>query len=377
MWNIKKPSLNIILTMLLALGSLLSFNQAFSAVDPARKALSDKAMNTKLPIAERVSAIHELYPNLKKETSTKLCVWDIAGKNGPIYNEAVEQVTNMLEWGIKLHVEAYTSESVLSEDFKAGQCDAALFTGLRARLYNKYMGTLDAVGAVPSEKHMKLLMTAITQPKNADRMVEGKYVVMGYAPMGAAYIFVNDKKINTLAKAAGKKVAVLDYDMVQAEMVQQIGANPVPTALVSAGAKFNNRVVDVLPAPLVAYNVMELYKGIGTTGGIVNHAFSQITLQMVGNIEKFPNELAQLIREDFVKRFDRISSLVKAQIGDIPDNVWIEIPPADKEEYQILMQEARIQLRERDYYDKDMLTLQRKVRCKFNPANFECANPVE
>ncbi|MEK9765961.1 MAG: putative solute-binding protein [Thalassolituus sp.] len=36
-----------------------------------------------------------------------------------------------------------------------------------------------------------------------------------------------------------------------------------------------------------------------------------------------------------------------------------------------------MQLREREYYDPDMLALQRKVRCKFEPGHFECANPVE
>lgn len=355
------------------LSGLLFVSLSVSASDELRAT----AMNKALSVNERMEAIKQLYPEMVADSDRKLCVWDIAGKNGPIYNEAMDQVATLIEWGISVHVEAYTSEAVLAEDFKAGQCDAALFTGLRSRLFNKYMGTLDAIGAVPSEKHMKLLMHAITNPKNADRMIEGQYVVMGYAPMGAAYIFVNDRKISTLAKAAGKKVAVLDYDLVQAEMVQQIGANPVPTSLVSAGAKFNNRVVDVLASPLVAYNVMELYKGIGTTGGIVDYPFSQITLQMVGNVNKFPSEVAQLIREEFVKRFDHIGGVVKAQIGEVPDSVWIDIPPADMQEYQVLMQEARIQLREKGYYDKDMLTLQRKVRCKFDPANFECANPVE
>jgi hypothetical protein len=224
---------------------------------------------------------------------------------------------------------------------------------------------------------MKLLMRVLTDPKNADRMVDGQYVVMGYAPLGAAYIFVNDRAINTLAKAAGKRVAVMDYDLVQAEMVQQIGANPVPTSMISAGGKFNNNNVDVLPAPLVAYNIMELYKGIGDTGGIVNYPFSQLTLQLVGRAERFPNELAQLVREDFLKRYEELEKLVEQQIGDIPESVFIDISDDDKAEYQVMMQEARIQLRDRGYYDPYMLTLQRKVRCKFEPAHFECANPVE
>lgn len=343
--------------------------------------LRAKAMDPKLDKVARVEAIKAMYPDMLTEDGNipvrRICVWDIAGKNGPIYQAAVDQVAELMQWGVQIELDAYTSESVLTEELKAGMCDAALFTGLRARLFNKYTGTIDAIGAVPSRDHMKLLMRAITSAKNADRMVDGQYVVMGYAPMGAAYIFVNDRSINTLAKAAGKRVAVLDYDLVQAEMVSQIGANPVPTALVNAGTKFNNKIVDVLAAPLAAYQIMELYKGLGDNGGIVNYPFSQITLQLVGRADKFPNELAQLVREDFLTRFDTIEKLVKAQEGDIPEQYWIDIPDDDKAEYQVMMQEARIQLRERDYYHADMLTLQRKVRCKFEPSHFECANPVE
>jgi len=370
----------ILATAVCAVSAIFS-TMAFAADAAGKEELRAIAMNPKVEKIERVAAIKKMYPEMLNEDgsipSRRICVWDIAGKNGPIYNSAVDQVAQLMAWGIQVELDAYTSESVLTEELKAGMCDAALFTGLRARLFNRYTGTIDAIGAVPSRDHMKLLMQAITSPKNADRMLDGQYVVMGYAPMGAAYIFVNDRKINTLAKAAGKRVAVLDYDLVQAEMVSQIGANPVPTALVNAGTKFNNKIVDVLAAPLAAYSIMELYKGIGDTGGIVNYPFSQITLQLVGRADKFPNELAQLIREDFLTRFETIERLVKAQEGDIPEHYWIEIPDDDKAEYQVMMQEARIQLREREYYDADMLTLQRKVRCKFEPGHSECANPVE
>lgn len=345
-----------------------------------KMALSAKAMNTELPRAERLAAIQTLYADqlaVGKAPTRKICVWDIVGRAGPIFATAKDQQTQLLEMGINITLDAYTSEGVLVEDLQAGQCDAALFTGIRARTFNKFTGTIDAVGAIPSSEHMNLLMKVLTHPNNASKMTEGNYVVMGMAPMGAAYFFVNDKSINSIAKAAGKKVAVMDYDPVQAEMVLGFGANPVPTSLVSAGSKFNNRVVDVLPAPLVAYQMMELYKGLGDKGGIINYPFTQLTLQLVGRKDKFPSEIAQLVREDFYQRFNDIKEMVERQSGPLPDQVWVEIPEADKAGYQQVMQEARINLRNRDYYDGEMLTLERKIRCKFEPAAAECTNPVE
>lgn len=224
---------------------------------------------------------------------------------------------------------------------------------------------------------MKILLQVMASPKSADKMVSGEYVILGLASAGGAYVFVNDRTINTLANAAGKRVAVLDYDPTQAEMVSQIGATPVASDIVSAPNKFNNGVVDVLAAPLVAYEVLELYKGMSPDGGIINYPLAQITMQLIGRKDKFPNEVAQLVREEFFNSYHLIKERLDQEAAKVPDHWWIEIPDSDKREYETMMQEARLTLREKDYYDADMLTLQRKIRCKLNPSKGECADPVE
>ncbi|ASP39115.1 hypothetical protein CHH28_10680 [Bacterioplanes sanyensis] len=343
-------------------------------------ALTSIAMDPAQPRAQRIEAIRELYPQLllgDELPQRTICVWDVMGRNGPVYAAAQDQQSQLLALGVQIELQAYTNEGVLTDDLKAGQCDAALFTGIRAREFNRFAGTIDAVGAIPAQQHMQMLLQVLANPKMAARMEQGPYVVMGVAPMGAAYVFVNDRKISTLAKASGKRIAVMDYDPIQAEMILGLGGNPVPTSIVSAGSKFNNGFVDVLPAPLVAYHVMELYHGIGEQGGIVDYPFSQLTLQLVGRKDAFPTEVAQLVREDFAKRLAEIEQRVAQQTGDIPDDVWIDISDEDKREYQTLMQQARIELRDRGYYDADMLRLQRRIRCKFEPAHPECSAQLE
>ncbi len=377
----KPVSLRLILFFLLLMSHGVSA-AVLAPVSPERHAeLRQIAMNPETPLPQRLVALKEMYRHMLNADgsvpSRRVCIWDPIGKNGPIYRAAQDQVTRLLEWDIRVDLEVYTNEGVLTEDFKAGQCDAALMTGMRARIFNKYTGTLDALGALPDTQHMKTLFKAITEPKNAEKMLDGQYVVMGYVPAGAAYIFVNDRRITSLARAAGKRVAVMDYDPVQAEMIQNIGANPVPVSIVSAGPKFNNGGVDVLPAPLGAYRILELYKGIGDDGGIINYPFSQMTVQLIGKVDSIPNEVAQLAREEFVQNFDRIIREIDAATGDIPENLWIEIPKEEKAAYQIMMQQARIALREHGYYDGEMLSLERRVRCLFNPDHFECASPVE
>lgn len=380
-----------ILVMLLATGS----SQALEMSDSQREELLRIApglelteelvqqlraivYDSSLSVDERIQAMQQLTGFSPAEPlKRKLCVWDIAGRSGPIYGAARDQAIMLLEYGIDIDLHAYTNEGVLSQDLQAGICDAALMTGLRGRLFNRFAGSIDAVGAVPSETHMRMLLQVLADPRMADKMESGEYVILGLAPAGAAYVFVNDRAINSLAAAAGKRVAVLDYDETQARMVAQVGATPVATDIAQAPNRFNNGVVDVLPAPLVAYEVMELYRGMSPDGGIVDYPLAQITMQLIGRRDKFPTEIAQLVREAFFEGYDEIMMHLRAEEEKVPERWWIAVPEEDKQEYEVMMQEARLQLREEGYYDPEMLRLQRRIRCRIEPGRYECANPLE
>ena len=343
--------------------------------------MSEISLNAEMPVNERMKAIARLSGIDKLPEGQRLkrviCIWDLVGRNGPIFGAAMEARAQALEFGVELEMVPYTNEGVMVEEFKAGRCDAALMSGLRARQFNKYTGSIDAIGAVPDREHLRTLFQVATHPRSAAHMVRGDYVILGVFPAGAAHVFVNDREINTLAKAAGKKVAVLDYDPMQSKMIAGVGATPVATDITRAPGMFNNGVVDILAAPLLAYEFLELYKGMTPNGGIIKYPLAQITMQLVGRIEKFPNEIAQLVRESSFEQYDRIIAMISQEEVKVPERWWIPIPEADMKEYDGMMQQARISLRDMDYYDADMLSLQRRIRCKFAPDRGECVNPTE
>ncbi|MED5238868.1 MAG: putative solute-binding protein [Pseudomonadota bacterium] len=382
------------ITFALAIGLFCSLVSAANLTDAQKEklqqlvpgtTLSDRTMEQmadifytrEMPVRSRLQAISKLvgFDQMPKGSSFSrtICIWDIAGRNGPVFNAAMEQKALATEYGIDLKMEPYTSETVMVEEFKAGRCDAALMSGLRARQFNLYSGSVDAIGAIPDQQHMHTLLQVMAHPKQAGHMVQGDYVVMGIYPAGAAHIFVNDRSISSLAKAAGRRVAVLDYDQTQAEMVASIGATPVSTDIVSAPNKFNNGQIDILPAPLIAYEILELYKGMKPDGGIVDYPLTQLTMQLIGRLDKFPNEVAQLIREASFEAYPQVIARLNQETDRVPAKWMISIPEKDKQEYEVMMQEARTALKNRDYYSADMLTLQRKIRCKFNPARAECS----
>ena len=345
--------------------------------DSTLEKLEDVFYTREMPVRSRLKAISQMVGLDQMPAGSTLkrtiCIWDIAGRNGPVFNAAMEQRALAVEYGINLDMVPYTNETVMVDEFKAGRCDAALMSGLRARQFNLYSGSVDAIGAVPSQKHMQTLLQVLSHPRQPGHMVQGDYVVMGIFPAGAAHIFVNDRSISSLAKAAGKRVAVLDYDETQAEMVAAIGATPVTTDIVSAPNKFNNGQIDILPAPLVAYELLELYKGMSPDGGVVDYPLTQLSMQLIGRLDKFPNEVAQLIREASFEAYPEVIKRIEQETRRVPDRWMIAIPDKDKREYEVMMQDARDALRAQEYYSADMLGLQRKIRCKFDPTRSECS----
>jgi len=178
--------------------------------------------------------------SMQASAASKVCVFDILGAQGDVTGMMKDYVLAAKGMGGQIELKTYTDERTAAEDFKAGQCDGVMLTGLRGRQFNDFTGSLDSLGAIPSNKIMEKALATLANPALASKMVQGKYEVAGIAPAGAAFLFVKDRSINSVEKLAGKKIAVFDYDKSQAKMVQKIGAQPVSSDITNFAAKFNN-----------------------------------------------------------------------------------------------------------------------------------------
>jgi len=81
-------------------------------------------------------------------------------------------------------------------------------------------------------------------------------------------MFVKDRTVDTVGELAGKRIAILDSDPAQTEMVTFVGASPVSTTIANMYSEFNNGSVDVTYGPAIMYEAMELYKGLEPKGGL-------------------------------------------------------------------------------------------------------------
>ncbi len=310
-----------------------------------------------------------------------LCVYDPLGARGDAFGYAKDYMLQLPKFGYAdpVTLKAYTNEAIAAEDFKAGQCDGVVLSTLRAREFNSFTGSLDSIGAVPSRQDLNIALQALSSKQLAPKMVQGDYEVVGQIPLGTAYIMVDDRAINTLAKAAGKKIAVLDYDKSQNKLVARIGAQPVSVDLTTISGKFNNHQVDIIAGPAVLFKPLELYKGMtapdGTIkGAVIRFPVIQVTATMVVRKSKFNNEDAnQKIREYVNSQIGTAYKYIDNAEKEIDAKYWMTIPDADKPGYVKLMREARIDLTKDGTYNPEMMHLLKKVRCKTDPTSFECA----
>jgi hypothetical protein len=318
-----------------------------------------------------------------RQGTQKLCVYDLLGAAGDIFAMAKDYVVASKAWGANFNLHAYTDERIASQDFIAGECDAVFATGFRTRQFNSTTAAIDSLGASSIVKNGKVDMDAsyevvrravqvFSSPNSTKVATNGKYEIAGIIPFGTAYPVLNDRKIQTVEDLAGKKIAAFDYDKAQAVMIQKIGAQPVSADITNFASKFNNGVVDMIAAPAAAYKPLELYRGIGSKGAINRFPIVILSYQMVINTGKFPTGFGLQSRKYWSDQFDRALRLILRAEKTIPETTWSDLTPENMIKYTIMLRESRGSIVEQGIYDKQGLSIMKKIRCSVNRADSEC-----
>ncbi len=275
-----------------------------------------------------------------------VCVFDLLGKSGESYQMAQEWALAAKGWGAEINLIPRQDEAVADNDFKAGKCDGVFMTAMRARQYNKFVGSIDALGGAPSNAIAQRAITFALDQRNAPKMV---------------------------SNLAGKKFAVLGYDDAQKIMVQRVGAQAVISDVSNFVAKFNNGQVDMVGAPAYAYKPLEIYKGLGSNGAMFNFPVLQVTADFIIRPDQFPAGFGQKSRDWFVKNLPKSFAMINRLETSIPAKFKMNLTAEDKTKYQKLLREGRMDMTKRGIYDVGMMGVLKKARCSVDKANFECS----
>lgn len=315
-----------------------------------------------------------------------LCVYDPAGMGGEAWRAGQDYRLEMAQHGVEMSLKAYTNERVAVEDFKASQCDAVMATGIRTRQFNGVAAALDAVGAAmvvrqgrvdldASFEVARRFVDAMSAAKAADWMVAGAYEVAGILPLGAAYVFSNDRDRASLDLAKGRRVVALEHDKAQSEVLQRVGATIVAADTMTFANMFNNGHVDMVVAPTMAYKPLELHRGVGSRGGVSRMPLTILTYQLVIRSAQFPKGFGQRSREYMAQNHDlAIASLRLADRG-VPASAWVDPTSASVTQTLAVLRQVRSEMADQGLYDKRGLKVAKRLRCQVAPDAAECANP--
>lgn len=306
-----------------------------------------------------------------------ICVFDLLGKSGESYKLLEEWQLVSKQWGTEVQLLAYQDEAKVDQDFKAGKCDGLFMTSMRARAYNKFAGSIDAIGGVPSNDIAMKAISYVLDQRNAKRLVstigKDKFEVAGIVQIGTAYIFVRDRAINKIEQVKDKKFAVLHYDYAQKVMVNRIEAVPVMSEISNFIRRFNQGEVDIVAAPAYAFKPLELSKGLGNKGAMIKFPVVNVTADLIIRPNKFPDKFAAQSRAWFIKQLPKTIATVKRMEAEIPAKYTLNLSREDYTSYQKILRDGRIDLTNQGIYDPNMMRVLKRARCTVERTNFECS----
>ncbi len=347
--------------------------------DRSAKRLEETVLNQNLTLEKRVKALKVLMADEMQDgfLNRTFCIWDPLGKAGPIAGAANDQILRSMHYGMKLSIEVFQDETAIKQAFlDTTECDAILIRGAAARPFNSFLSTLEAPGALPDRDHLQLLAQVLAKPAIAPKLTNDKYTALGVITIGSQHLFASSAALASTSALQNSSLAVSDADQGYVRLIEKFGGSARSNALNASVLAFSAGLSQQLIAPDIGY----LMAGVGltdTTNVALDIPLGQSTLQLVGHADRFPAGLAQILREDFLFRFHHYARLLDKELGNLPASFWLTPTQADIERLTGLSRSVRIELRNKGYYDADMLKLARKIRCRFTPDADECKNPVE
>lgn len=365
---------SLLLTLSLCISCGLVSNDAV-----ARKLSDDelraRSMDQGRTLQSRIRALKKLYSYLLIDGEIPprtTCVWDVLGKQGPIYTTTIDQALRMKHYGITMNVRAYTDEQEVVDKLKTGECDTSIMSGSQAKQFNEFTGSIEALGGVPSRKHMKYLMQVLASTHAHKKMQQGDYHVVGVIPIGVNYLFTHEGKKPTLKRSFKGKASIVDNDVSQKALFDAFGMKIINGRNTAAAAgAYNLADADVVMAPLVGYNMFNLGTGL-KHGSIVDYPLSQMTLQVVSRIDTIPPEVGQFLREDLFIKLNMMYREVEKNSREVPREKMYKFSAREEKKLDTKIAAIRDKVTQEGGYHKGMMKLQKKIRCKIDKQRPEC-----
>lgn len=301
-----------------------------------------------------------------------LCVFDLAGANGDTMTLIKDYVVIAKDWGVDIDVKVSNNLAETMRNFEQKNCDGIVADNFSTKKFNNFMGTIGAVGAIPNYAVAQKVFQALGSTRLESKFNTKNYEVVGFIPYGFAYFFTKDRSINSLEQIKGKSLGIMEVDPSQARMAQKVGLRPIPMNIDNIAYKFRRGEFDLVPAPLVGYQVFNGKEILGEKGGVANYPLAMLSMNVIFRKGIYPIDFGTRSRQWFAQKSTGMIRVVQSWEKHIPKHMFYEIPKIDHPSYDLLTSQLRKEFIENKTYDSAMINLIRHVRCTSDPKFIEC-----
>lgn len=307
-------------------------------------------------------------------TKISMCVFDPIGKSGPAAQVMRDFKLDSVSWGVEIVDEFFDDEWKAIEKFKSGGCDIANMLDFRASEFNKFTGSIRAVGSLRSYDEMGVVLKTMSSEGAAKAMREGDYEVIAIMPAGGVYVFTRDRNLIQPDQFKGKSMASVEKVAENEYLAQKHGIVAKPMAIFDTFQAFNKGETDLVAGPAVVFEPFELSKGVGAAGGVYKDPITFITMQTLARWNKLPEGFGQKARNRAMEKYTSFVKLVQDPEKTIPENLWIKVPQDVYDYWDNSFRESRAELVKQGIYDARTLKVMKKVRCKTDAKRAECSD---
>ena len=106
---------------------------------------------------------------------------------------------------------------------------------------------------------------------------------------------------------------------------------------------------------------------------MLNFPVVNVTADLIVRPERFPAQFGEQSRQWFLQKIPQSFAMVQGLEAAIPSKIKMQLSKEDKEKYQRLLREGRIDLTKHGVYDPGMMRVLKKARCTVKRTNFECS----
>ena len=308
--------------------------------------------------------------SLSAWASTEIwCVFDPVGTQGDISRRLRDVALHSQQQKVPIQLKTYRNEQQVLNAFNQNQCSGAVITNFHSRPYNRFMATSSGIGMLQSNRTARNLLLLLNHPYVSKRLSQDGYDVLGFIPVGNAYMLMRDTQVSGIADLKNQRIGVLSDEPAQVALVKSIGAIPVNMDIANPLPHLQRRELDLLPMPIYSLLPYNLKKELGEQARVVNFPIAYATMTVIVRAKAYPAKYATPMRQWFVQNANSLTMQATRWDNSLPAYLWEDVSSGEQRSYTLAVNKVRNQFIQNGYYDRGFFELSKRLVCMENAKN--------